>query len=439
MSRKLVLSKLNQQERNTISQDLKITVEPTKYAYNAPPKIIYPLIVEDEHVYVPFAYKTEYDRPSRDTFPIMNTSFEGELRENQQVVFKEAIKVMNIKGSILLALHTGFGKTICAINMACRIKLRTLIVTHRIVLINQWKSSILKVCPNARISIVSSANKELGDFDFFIINASLIPKKPRDFFLNIGTVIVDEAHIIMAERLSSCMLQLLPRYVIGLSATPYRTDGLNMLFDLYFGPTKIERKMYHEHQVYRINSNFEPEVELGANGKVNWNSIIDSQSYDVERNEIIVKLVNLFPERVFLILTKRVAQAKHLIKRLTENGEDVTSLVGKQQTYQKLARILVGTCSKAGVGFDHDRLDTLLLASDLEQYFIQYLGRIFRRKDVKPIIFDIVDKNPILLKHYKTREKIYIEHGGSIRNFKMTDNDVKKVKILSDLIVEIKK
>ena len=78
---------------------------------------------------------------------------------------------------------------------------------------------------------------------------------------------------------------------------------------------------------------------------------------------------------------------------------------------------MIGTVSKVGVGFDHPRLDTLLLAADVEEYFIQYLGRVFRRQDTVPIIFDIVDKNPIIEKHYKTRKEVFIEHGGKIKNF----------------------
>ena len=57
------------------------------------------------------------------------------------------------------------------------------------------------------------------------------------------------------------------------------------------------------------------------------------------------------------------------------------------------------------------------MASDIQAYFIQYLGRVFRRKDVIPIVFDIVDKNPILERHFKVRRATYLEHGGGVRDF----------------------
>ena len=106
-----------------------------------------------------------------------------------------------------------------------------------------------------------------------------------------------------------------------------------------------------------------------------------------------------------------------MVHRLQQCKEDVTSLIGSEQTYDQKSRVLVGTNSKAGVGFDHPRLDSLILGADIEQYFIQYLGRIFRRKDVEPLIFDIVDNNPILIKHFRTRKNVYMEHGGLVKDF----------------------
>ena len=59
---------------------------------------------------------------------------------------------------------------------------------------------------------------------------------------------------------------------------------------------------------------------------------------------------------------------------------------------------MIGTCQKVGTGFNHPKLDTLILAADIQQYFIQYLGRIFRVKKGEPMVFDLVDNNNILKK-----------------------------------------
>jgi superfamily II DNA or RNA helicase len=168
-----------------------------------------------------------------------------------------------------------------------------------------------------------------------------------------------------------------------------------------------------------VSTGFKPIVDKAINGRVNWSSVLESQANDTYRNELIIKILKHHKDRNFLVLTKRVSQGEYLVKRLIEEGENVTSLFGSNQEYNVTSRILVGTNSKCGTGFDHAKMDALLLACDLEQYFVQYLGRVFRTKDVKPIIFDLVDDYSLLSKHFTTRRKIYIELGGEVRNFDM--------------------
>lgn len=416
MSRKLQLDKQSDKDLHKLSTELQISIEPSKYAFNAQPTqlCLYEAIGND--LYVPFAYNMNFPRPERSNLPKQEIIFTGHLRPMQEEIRKEAIKDLNRTGSTLISLFTGGGKTCLAINIATKIKLKTLILCHRIVLINQWKASIQKFCPNATIQVLT-AKSQMKDVDFYIINATNVYKHPPEFYKEIGVLLVDEAHLIMAEKLSKCMYSITPRYVIGLTATPYRMDGLNILLDMYFGKNKIVRKLYRKHTVYRVDTGFKPTVKLNRMGKVDWGSVLESQCDNVQRNELIIKVIKYFPNHVFLILCKRVNQANYLYDRLVEEKEDVTSLIGSQQTFEQSSRILVGTCQKAGVGFDHPRLNALLLASDVEQYFIQYLGRVFRTEEGEPLIFDFVDDYSLLLKHYRTRSKVYTEHGGIIKDF----------------------
>ena len=421
MSREFIIDEVPMEHKEKIMADLQIKIEGNTFVKNSAPKYIYPLDVTDIHAYIPFAYGLTcpggpFDRPNRDSFPNMNKKFNGSLRDEQKILKREALDHLNKYGSTIIAANTGFGKTCTSIYIATKIKMKTIVITHRVVLVNQWKDAIKKFCPDATIQVLTAKSK-MKDCDFYIMNAINVPKHDVDFYRHIGFVLVDEIHCIMAEGLSKCMTRLVPRYVLGLSATPYREDGLNILLDLYFGKNQIYRKLYRQHKVYKIRTNFTPTVEIAKNGKVNWSVILDSQSMDTQRNEMIIRLVKHFNDRVFLILCKRVEQGNYLVQRLKEEKQDVTSLIGKQQEYEQSSRILIGTASKAGTGFDHPRLDAMIMASDIKAYFIQYLGRVFRRKDVVPIVFDIVDKNPILERHFKVRRATYLEHGGRVRDF----------------------
>lgn len=317
----------------------------------------------------------------------------------------------------LLGDFTVTHNTICAVHMAAGIGFRTLIIVNKIVLMKQWEESILKFCPKAVVHRVTAKSpKKPGDF--YIMNAQNVEKKGKDFFSDVGLVIVDEAHMIMAETLSRSLQHVYPRYLIGLTATPYRPDGLNILLQLYFGRHKIIRKLHRKHIVYKVDTGFIPKVERTLQGRVNWGSILDQQANCEARNELIINIIESHPDRNFLVLVKRISQGKYLIAELEKRGVSVTNLIGSNQEFESSARVLIGTCQKVGTGFDHPKLNTLILAADIQEYFIQYLGRIFRVKDSEPIVFDLVDSNGILRKHFATRQRVYREHGGVIKSWK---------------------
>jgi superfamily II DNA or RNA helicase len=426
MSRIIPLSNLNNQKLDNITKDLVIKKESeNNYSYGED-KFIEVYDFDEKNLYVPFSYDNKIERPLRDTFGSIETKFKASLYEEQKIVKKQALQYMNETGSALISCYPAFGKTCMAINIACSIKLKTLILVHRIVLINQWKKEIEKFCENVKVQILDSKSKIDQSADFYLINAINVPKHNRSFYSKIGFLVVDEAHIIMAEKISKCMSFIIPRYVLALSATPYRMDGFNNLLKLYFGENTIFRKLFREHNVYKINTEIKIENKTNKLGKIDWNSVIESQSENKYRNELIINLIKYFKERTFLVLCKRVEQAKYLVSRLIEEKEDVTNLIGKKQHFEVESRILIGIGQKVGVGFDHPRLNSLILASDIEGYFIQYLGRVFRRKDTIPMIFDVIDKHFVLNKHFKTRRDVYLEHGGKIFDFfeEFPDSDI---------------
>ena len=416
---------LTEYQFNKINDELKIEMK-DKYSFGPSRYFIpYEVLGDEGDVAIPFAFGVrdlKLKRRTRDKFNPMDVKFEGELREAQTEVKEEAIRILNKKGSIILSMYCGFGKTITSINLAATIGMKTLVVVNKLVLMSQWEESINRFCPGASVvKLTPKTKKCTSGVDFLIINAINMPKMGADVFDNVGVVIVDEAHLIMAETVSKCMNSVSPRYLIGLTATPYRPDGLDALLGFYFGNDKIIRELYREHIVYKVPTGFEPTVELTEAGRLNWGSVLDSQSKDPDRNKLIVDIISKHADRTFLVLVKRVEQGEELERLLLERGEEVTSLVGSRQTFEVTSRVLIGTCSKVGTGFDHPRLDTLLLAADVEEYFIQYLGRCMRTREGVPVVFDLVDDNGVLKKHYGTRKKIYKRHGGVIKDYKINE------------------
>ncbi len=313
--------------------------------------------------------------------------------------------------------------TSCSLYLISKIQLKTVVLTHRIVLIKQWEEAIKNFCPTAKIQIVK---KDIDlDNDIFIINPTNVPKYDRSLFKNIGILLCDEAHLIMTDTMIKSFSHITPRYNIALTATPYRVDGRNKLFSLYYSQI-IDRKLYRHHIVYTIKTGFTPEFKLNNNGKMDWGSVIDSISSNVERNNLIIKLVKYFSKNNIIIPVKRIVQGTYLFDELKENKEHVTSLLGNQQEYDKDARILIGTIGKTGCGFDKPNLNMMIAGIDIISYYVQVIGRILRTQEGIPIIIELLDDNPILMKHYRDRKKIYLEHGGVMKNFNVSFPDFKK-------------
>jgi len=413
MSFKINIDSIPFSIRERINSELRIEIGKNRKRYLFP----YDIIKDD--IILPFNWTvmniSHSIWKSNKKFHPMKIKFNGKLRDEQKIVKKDALKILNKQCSVILSMPCGFGKTITSINIATTIQKQTLVIVNKIVLLKQWEQSIKDFCPNAVIDTIKTKKEWNTKADFLLVNAQNMVKINPTMLSEIGVVIVDELHMVLAETLFRALQCIQPRYLIGLSATAYRNDEMEKLIGWYFGTKKIEKKLHREHMVYKVNTGFKPVIEKNTMGTVNWGKVLDSQSQCEERNTLIVDIVNKFKNRNFLILVKRIHQGEYLLSKL---GEEATSLLGTQQEYNKNARILIGTCQKVGTGFDHKKLDSLIIASDLKDYFIQYLGRIFRTKKGIPLVFDLVDDYSVLKKHWRERKKIYIEHGGSVLTYK---------------------
>jgi superfamily II DNA or RNA helicase len=426
------------EKRQKIISDLTVDYQETEFGR----KPSFHLFDIDEtpfykNVYVPFAYyyhylsnikldKSENKLESKKEYPKTenNYSFVGTLTEKQELVKEEVFETLNRTKSIILSFHCGFGKTIFSIYITSLLKYKACILAHRINLIDQWYYSIKKVCPEATIQILDTKCKIDKSCDFYIINSLNVSKRSREDFKDIGILIIDEAHTICTENLSKGLFHFQPKYMIGLTATPYRTDGMSIILEHFFGPEIIERKLKRPFNVYVLKTGkngpvkIESETKINKMGKLDWNSVLKSQCLNEGRNIMIVNIIKYFKTRNILVLCKLVEQSKYLLKKLKEEKEEVDMFVSTQKKFNHDSRILISTFSKTGVGFDHPKLDMLIIASDVEEGIEQYVGRIFRRQDTTPIIIDILDEFRPLYNHYLTRRKLYLETGAEINDYR---------------------
>ena len=425
MSCNIPLHTLSEDVKRNLSKDLEVFPKETKYGVGEAVLTFDVFETPDVNtriVAVPFSYSfknllKELPNSSIDFPRASGYTFEGILNSVQNEIKNTTYDILNRTRSILIALYCGCGKTAYTIFLASKLQYKTVILCHRINLIDQWEYSIKKFCPNAKVQVLEGKTEIDNDSDFYIMNVGNVSKRNREDFKHIGILCIDEAHTICTKNLSKSLFYFTPKYLIGLTATPDRTDGMGKILDLYFGEERITRKLFRPFNCYVYNTGFKPKMEQSSTGRLDWNSVLNSQGNDDGRNNLIVDVIRYFRTRNFLVLCKRVDQADSLLKKLKNRGEDVDIFVSTSRKFNRSSRILISTYSKTGVGFDHPKLDALIVASDVEEGIEQYVGRVFRREDVTPIVFDFLDKAHTLFKHFLSRRSLYTSIGGEVKDF----------------------
>lgn len=340
------------------------------------------------------------------------------LREYQLEVKKEVEMIVNSFYSIILSLHCGWGKSYFAILYALELGLQTVVTVYRVSHLDQWKDSIYAVNKKLKVQILENKTVKQDGMDFYLILGENMSHRSCTEFESAGTFIVDECHMFCTPTMSKAFLRIQPKYCFALSATPFRTDRMDQILQIHFGCSIIRRSLQRSFNVYKYETKMKPQTRETERGNLDWSYVINSQASNPERNQLIIKLCKYFRNRTIMILCKRVElHGKILLSMLKEEGESVDIFAGNSRTYDREARILIATYSKAGVGFDNPKLDMLIVAGDVEEMFEQYLGRVFRRMDTVPIIIDLVDKFHVFEKHFQTRMLTYVQSGGVIKSF----------------------
>ena len=94
MSIKNKINGLSHENALKIKKELVIKINGNKHSKGAPVKYIFPYLITDKIIYLPFSYainELKLTRRTRHEFTQNNLKFYGELREEQKIVKKEAM------------------------------------------------------------------------------------------------------------------------------------------------------------------------------------------------------------------------------------------------------------------------------------------------------------------------------------------------------------
>jgi len=454
----------------------ELTVKPyVNQDFQAPPN---PFAIYGESkrkLYVPRFYGiNKFGTPNNsklNTPKNINVTFSKSLRPKQLPIVEKYLKVVQNEtygGGGIISVPCGYGKTVLALYLLARLGVKTLVVVHKEFLMNQWKERIEEFIPEARVGKIKQKVTKVEDKDIVIgmLQSISMIDYSEDIFKDFGFVIYDECHHLGAEVFSKALLKTNFKYLLGLSATPKRADGLSKVFEWYLGPMIycIKKREQEEVQVKVINYFVEDEkyskIVKNKMGKPMLPTMINNITEYLPRTKLIVKEIIkcLNDSRKILLLSDRRDHLKvlkeqidnfkvakplvncasssalgQLVKRLTKYEPFLKSIIYnlykrnlshnattgyylggmKQRDLEESekADVILGTFSMASEGFDcRFPLNTIVLSSP-KSNIEQAVGRILRQEASKrtkiPLIIDINDNFSLFARQTQKRIKFY--------------------------------
>jgi len=410
-----------------------LTVKPYVPSVFVKPQYVqrYPVFVETEdHIFVPKQYGIqEYGVPTTERDVAQTDTkfwvFTGSLRPIQEEVVKSYLTPQPRDG--ILSLQTGGGKTVCALYIASKLRMPTIVLVHNTFLRDQWIERITAFLPRARIGSVQGETLDIENKDIVVAMLQSVSMKdyPVNTFARFGLVIVDECHHIASESFSQAVPKLTSKHMLGLSATPERKDKLMYVINWFLGPLlyksdtsdKVDAKVKVEVYEFEPKDPVYNDVIYNHAG-VMFTSLMVNKVVEYEpRNKMLVEvLVDMFHEkdRQILVLTDRVDHTKTLFNMLPKDVQETACILGRDVKAVQRAewcatkKILIATYSMCKEGFDVATLNTLIMATprpDVDQI----VGRILRTdkttRTIDPLIIDIVD--PAFRRQFQARLGLY--------------------------------
>ena len=353
-------------------------------------------------------------------------TFTGQLKPFQD----KAVDTMLQKDFGTLSAPTGSGKTVMALYMIVERKQPALIVVHTKELFNQWIERIetfLQI-PKDEIGIIGGGKKTIGDRITVALVQSLY-KCAEEVSQHIGHLIVDECHRAPSRTFTEAVTAFDCKYMLGLSATPWRRDKLSKLIFWHLGDVHhevdkadlVENRDILKAEVITRETDFRPYHDPAEE----YSKMLSELTEDPERNHLIASDVAseaLNGGGICLVLSDRKAHCEALqalLHRLNLDSELLTGDVPakeRQDIVDRLnqggVKVLIATGQLIGEGFDCKGLSTLFMATPIKfnGRVLQYLGRVLRPAPgkTKAKVFDYIDVNVgVLVASAKSRNRVY--------------------------------
>lgn len=334
-----------------------------------------------------------------------------ELREHQEEALYNLSKMRDEGKTIALVQGaTGSGKSAIGVLAAKAVGKRTLFIAHTKELVEQGVKNFEKLWQGAS---VGRFYDEYHESDTQIVCAgiqsvirNLNSFTPDDF----DYLIIDECHHASAKSYSKILSYFRPKFTLGLTATPERADGADLLEIFQEVAHKLDISEAVELGVLcpvrciRVKTNINM-ADIRINGfKYNFLDLEETIMVP-DRNKLIVDTYKEFADgKSTVIFCTSVNHANTIASMLKERGVKAEAVSGSLKTFdrkkilseyaEKRIQVLCA-CDLLNEGWDSPNTEVLFMARPTmsKTIYMQQLGRGMRTCPGKEflMVFDFVD------------------------------------------------
>ena len=271
-------------------------------------------------------------------------------------------------------------------------------MVHTVELLNQWVARIETFLgiPKLEIGVIGSGKMKLGN-RITVALVQTLSKHVQDVFEHVGFLIVDESHRCPSRTFSDVVTTFDCRFMLGLSATPWRRDRLTRLINYHLGPEihRVDAQNLVNNgdicraEVVTVQTEFKTRLDASSE----YSRVISELCEDPQRNKLIAGCAQREASGssgITLMLSDRKSHCEALQTALSDIGlnSDIltgdTSIKDRKILTGKLlsgdCKMLIGTSQLLSEGFDCPSISSILLATPMKWQgrVIQSVGRALR-------------------------------------------------------------
>lgn len=344
---------------------------------------------------------------------------------------ENAINMAIKKKNGVVVAPCGAGKTEMALEIIARVKQPALWITHTKELLKQSKERAMKLysLDKSKFGEITDGKVNIGQITFATVQtlSKVDLEAIRDEF---GIIIVDECHRIGGTPTNlmmfyKCLSKLSARYKIGVTATPKKSNGLDMTMYSLLGdkiieiPKEVVDSKLCPVKVYAVPVPYEINVDdiIKTDGTIDYFKFVNNICENEERNNLIQSAINeiVSENKNCIVLSDRIVH----LEKLNSKRKDSCIITSKTKNRDEILndfkngkiKVLFATYQLMAEGFDYKDLNCLIFATPQknERIVTQSCGRVARKSDNKEYgeIYDLIDNFGMCIGMWKKRKNIY--------------------------------